>query len=618
MAPKTRPRTPPSSSYAHLPQDFFDSNLNDVVRRITPEVDAEAIDGPTTSAVHHHHHASHISILPPEILSEIFIHCLPADRFPVPSCTEAPLLLTHVSQSWRDLALSIPDLWSALHINYKDPSEDIPAAELWLSRSGKRPLSLSLAIDFNEEPQQGILDVLCQHSERWKHVRFDFRHLFCPPMYTLDLAASGIPLLTTFEFHARDMSNTNVSQITKLLSSETATSLREVTWVDDLADTDTLLELPLDKLSRLSLAMEHGTLDYLQLLHRCSNLEQIRITRPLANIVAGAPGGAGSERPRPPIYLPKLTSLNITYDLTGILDHLVLPALRDVRIYTDKHAGPTHHEAHTSPHGMNPYATQSHPHLPSTSAQSSSSQFAPSSTPSSPSGPAWSPAPLLSLIDRSQCSITSFSLSLGPSAPALVSVSEDTVLSCLRPMSASLGKLCIEGVQVGDKFLGGMALPLVAKSTRVGDVIREEREVGMGSWWGGGGSSENIDQQGGLCPNLRELSLDTRITSSQGALAAMVASRLRLSSHSQHPLPIHLPEVDQDADDTRVFLERIRLVDGHKDLESLKEFSLFSLSRARSVKGGQGQGLVVDVIPRKIVKQNTRNFFFRRKLCSSR
>ncbi|KAF8989742.1 hypothetical protein BDQ17DRAFT_1205824, partial [Cyathus striatus] len=46
-----------------------------------------------------------------DILEEIFLACLPTDRNPCMSSTEAPLLLTRICSSWRSIAHSTPRLW---------------------------------------------------------------------------------------------------------------------------------------------------------------------------------------------------------------------------------------------------------------------------------------------------------------------------------------------------------------------------------------------------------------------------------------------------------------------------------------------------------------------------
>ncbi|KAF8207694.1 hypothetical protein K438DRAFT_1521965, partial [Mycena galopus ATCC 62051] len=47
--------------------------------------------------------------LPPELISLIFVHCLPSFAELHPS--KAPLLLAHICGAWRALALRTPELW---------------------------------------------------------------------------------------------------------------------------------------------------------------------------------------------------------------------------------------------------------------------------------------------------------------------------------------------------------------------------------------------------------------------------------------------------------------------------------------------------------------------------
>jgi hypothetical protein len=380
-------------------------------------------------------------------------------------------------------------------------------------------------------------------------------------MYSLNLAQDQIPELCTFEFHARDISNTNVFPITRLLHS--APKLRELTWVDDLADTDTLLELPLGRLTRLSLEMDHGTLDYLQVLNECSNLEHIRITRPPAT----------TPQTRPPLFLPKLTSLNISSDLTGICDYLVLPALKEVRIYAagDKQA-----------------QSLSHDHEPS---QSHFQMLHPGSPHAHPSQSSlvggWEPVAFLSLIDRSACAISS--LSVTPP------ITEHTLLICLRRVGDSLVKLSIAGIGVGDT--------LIASLTRQAT----QKTVGADGMHDGAGISENngCGDEDVLCPALEEISLDTRVACAQGTLAAMVESRLVHSSSRFN------------GQETRRSISRVRVVDGHRDLEKLRDLEARSRQQADTSLQTRA-AFIVDVIPKKPKRAHTRNFFFRRKLCASR
>ncbi|KAJ6602675.1 hypothetical protein DFH09DRAFT_899670, partial [Mycena vulgaris] len=52
--------------------------------------------------------------LPPEIVSQIFEHCLPTSRQPRARSYEAPLSLTHICHRWRKIAHRTPALWSTL------------------------------------------------------------------------------------------------------------------------------------------------------------------------------------------------------------------------------------------------------------------------------------------------------------------------------------------------------------------------------------------------------------------------------------------------------------------------------------------------------------------------
>ncbi|KAJ6534213.1 hypothetical protein B0H19DRAFT_847183, partial [Mycena capillaripes] len=50
--------------------------------------------------------------LPPEVTSEIFVHCLP--DIPLhPSVHAAPLLLLKICKKWREIALRTPALWAS-------------------------------------------------------------------------------------------------------------------------------------------------------------------------------------------------------------------------------------------------------------------------------------------------------------------------------------------------------------------------------------------------------------------------------------------------------------------------------------------------------------------------
>ncbi|KAF5347268.1 hypothetical protein D9756_009981 [Leucocoprinus leucothites] len=130
--------------------------------------------------------------LPPDILQEIFYHCLPISRNATMSIDEPPLSLGRVCKRWRHIAYSTPRLWTTLHIvavplsylvsNQRDKAL-LDAISSWLSRSGALPLSISVYHDvpspsggrlMNNEVQP-YLNIIARHAHRWKSVYFVFR-----------------------------------------------------------------------------------------------------------------------------------------------------------------------------------------------------------------------------------------------------------------------------------------------------------------------------------------------------------------------------------------------------------------------------------------------------------
>ncbi|KAJ7253544.1 hypothetical protein C8J57DRAFT_1659707, partial [Mycena rebaudengoi] len=119
--------------------------------------------------------------LPDDVIREIFMASLPANRNCAISAKESPLLLCTVCQSWRSLALSTPQLWTSIHI--VAPSSDkteimINTVHSWLARSGALPLSISLTVSRSTWPPRpppdasSLLTALIRYSLRWKHIRF--------------------------------------------------------------------------------------------------------------------------------------------------------------------------------------------------------------------------------------------------------------------------------------------------------------------------------------------------------------------------------------------------------------------------------------------------------------
>ncbi|KAJ7129181.1 hypothetical protein C8R44DRAFT_776102 [Mycena epipterygia] len=71
-----------------------------------------------------------ISAFPVELISEIFLHCMPDEQDGLKahifstSYTPISMLLSNICSLWRDIALSTPALWSTLYLDLdKSPSQ---------------------------------------------------------------------------------------------------------------------------------------------------------------------------------------------------------------------------------------------------------------------------------------------------------------------------------------------------------------------------------------------------------------------------------------------------------------------------------------------------------------
>ncbi|KAF7337876.1 hypothetical protein MVEN_02010600 [Mycena venus] len=148
------------------------------------------------------------STLPTEILTLIFIHCLPEDDFVIPRTTTAPLLLCVICRGWREITLSTPKLWSSLalrpmHMLNRELyggagfnqmrlsrgrsalSFDCPEIsdtegagfyQGWLSRARAAPLSLCADYleFFDLGPRASLIKSLIALSQQWQNVMFSF------------------------------------------------------------------------------------------------------------------------------------------------------------------------------------------------------------------------------------------------------------------------------------------------------------------------------------------------------------------------------------------------------------------------------------------------------------
>ncbi|KAJ3514743.1 hypothetical protein NMY22_g14640 [Coprinellus aureogranulatus] len=139
---------------------------------------------------------SPIRTLPQDILGEIFVRCLPEDRYPILLFNEAPLLLTTICRRWRDAALGTHQLWTKVHIvtkfydmrllhtpKHSLRKQDIAERQLnllrlYVSRAGALPLRLSLVVNSeyelsNPSPVIGFIGSLLPSIQRIRWSAFE-------------------------------------------------------------------------------------------------------------------------------------------------------------------------------------------------------------------------------------------------------------------------------------------------------------------------------------------------------------------------------------------------------------------------------------------------------------
>ncbi|KIK99188.1 hypothetical protein PAXRUDRAFT_30674 [Paxillus rubicundulus Ve08.2h10] len=89
--------------------------------------------------------------IPPEVLGELFYHCLPKTPYITPRDVECPMALTLVCRHWRDVAMSTPRLWSSItiHLQKAVSSKCRPGYDAWLARAKSVPTAIRVLNDID-------------------------------------------------------------------------------------------------------------------------------------------------------------------------------------------------------------------------------------------------------------------------------------------------------------------------------------------------------------------------------------------------------------------------------------------------------------------------------------
>ncbi|KAJ6502059.1 hypothetical protein C8R45DRAFT_895294 [Mycena sanguinolenta] len=123
----------------------------------------------------------YVLALPPEILAEIFLFCLPFHRrgHPIiPNPKEAPLVLCAVCRQWRNIAQDTPYLWRSLdlglpHFSAAAETLHVDLCHKWLSRARSLPLSLSLHPFLPSDSFYSVLELVISRAHQWREIVLD-------------------------------------------------------------------------------------------------------------------------------------------------------------------------------------------------------------------------------------------------------------------------------------------------------------------------------------------------------------------------------------------------------------------------------------------------------------
>ncbi|KAJ7186469.1 hypothetical protein C8R46DRAFT_880640, partial [Mycena filopes] len=264
-----------------------------------------------------------VSRLPPEIATEIFLHFLPPllEMHQLFDPEPTPLLLCRICRHWRQIALSTPRLWRAISLMLI-PSTEARAArvlnllQLWLARSGRYPLSISLWGYANFTGAAPFLHAIAAHRDRWEYLHFATRSEH------LAFLGGDMPLLRKVTFGAMADHGNTPERLAVL--ARHAPQLRNVAI---LMFHGALMHLPLAQLTTLDVAAitVHQVAD---VLRDATSLTHCRLT-PYEDL---------DDAPAPEVPAhPHLRHLVFRADDDAaarvLLDNLTLPALRTLEVY---------------------------------------------------------------------------------------------------------------------------------------------------------------------------------------------------------------------------------------------------------------------------------------------
>ncbi|KAJ7177051.1 hypothetical protein C8R46DRAFT_1346935 [Mycena filopes] len=253
--------------------------------------------------------------LPPEIVSNIFVACLPSPRRTRPSRRSVPLVLAQICSLWRDIALGTCALWAwhDLQLSYSSTGNGLrPLLDAWILRAKGHPLSLTLRSQ--QKIPAKILSVIPSLTGRLRYLELNLipsEHghfqVSLPSLHHLAIVGS-----LTLDDLNRFLRNTPALHELRL----PGFSLPALT-------TKEIIFAPLPFLTTLEIHIAPAE-TILRILTNCSALTDLKCTVK----------GKTYEMP-PPVSFPALRSLSVMGPACGFLRHFKLPNLIQLTVDED-------------------------------------------------------------------------------------------------------------------------------------------------------------------------------------------------------------------------------------------------------------------------------------------
>ncbi|KAG6906198.1 hypothetical protein DXG01_015269 [Tephrocybe rancida] len=274
-----------------------------------------------------------------ELLAQIFVECLPSQvnrRYNLFGNSSAPGSVSQVCQFWRQIALSLPILWSYMDLvktdeysGHRNPRNGCKSPErlfqMWLERASKRlrtPLTLTFPL------YTSVWDIFAKNLKQWGDVEFDLTEAMIPTI--VGLPGHEAVLLKSVKIYQtkplwEDVDAEDVMPFLRALP-----NLEEMTWYMPLPTT---LPYFLWRNMRVICIDDARTETSLRSrLFLLSNFPRLEVAKFLNCYMERYSENDEDDLPEPTLPYLHTLELGRTEKYDGLMDFLTLPALRHLEL----------------------------------------------------------------------------------------------------------------------------------------------------------------------------------------------------------------------------------------------------------------------------------------------